>query len=80
MNKRINFKWNGVEYSVRTEVAHKDYVVLPNRKVLKVKTCWNGVDGLEVTHLEEVHNPLQHAHWGEILEYFPDSTMANTVC
>jgi hypothetical protein len=79
MSKRIQFEWNGTKYDVKIAVTQKDYVVLPNRKVLKVKVCWDGLNGPFIKKLEEVKNPLQHASLGEIVEYFGDAILANSV-
>ncbi len=78
MNK-IEFKWGVTMYEVQTNVSDKKHIVLPNRKVLKVKTRWDGMNGLIIKKLEEVHNPLQHAPLGEIAEHFDNAVIACTV-
>lgn len=59
---RISFTWNGREYTVKKEAVGKEFIVLPNRKVLRV-TSWDDKT------VEEVNNNLQHASVGEIAEH-----------
>lgn len=69
----IRFTWKGKEYEVKANVWKKDYIVLPNRKVLRVLP-WLKDLSLQV---EEVENYLEHAPVGEIAEHFGNAILAH---
>lgn len=70
----IQFKWNGKEYTVKKAVYQKDYIVLPNRQVLKSSGL--GTFPPNLHGMEEVAHHLEHAPVGEIAEHFGNAILA----
>lgn len=68
----IQFTWNGKGYEVKPHVWQKDYIVLPNRKVLRILP-WLSNLSLQV---EEVTHHLEHQPVGEIAEHFGNAILA----
>lgn len=71
--KEIRFTWNGKEYEVKAHVWQKDYIVLPNRKVLRILPWLHNLS----LQVEEVENHLEHASIGEIAEHFGNAILAH---
>ena len=70
----IQFSWNGKEYTVKKEVYKKDFIVLPNRKVLRAIGL--GTFPPNLNGLEEVIHHLEHAPVGEIAEHMGNAILA----
>ena len=69
----VRFFWNGKEYEVKLSVWKKDYIVLPNRKVLRILPLLKNLS----LQVEEVTNHLEHAPLGEIAEHFGNAILAH---
>jgi DNA-binding transcriptional ArsR family regulator len=69
----FQFTWGGKSYQVKTSAWQKDYIVLPNRKVLRILP-WLKNFSLQV---EEVVNHLEHQSIGEIAEHFGNAILAH---
>lgn len=71
--KEIRFSWNGKEYEVKPHVWQKDYIVLPNRKVLRILSDLSNLS----LQVEEVVHHLEHAPVGEIAEHMGNAILAH---
>ncbi len=73
----IRFTWNGKEYEVKAAAYGKDYIVLPNRKVLRPIGWWKGATLPVLLEMEEVKHHLEHAPVGEIAEHMGNAILAH---
>ena len=71
----IAFSWNGTQYTVKAEASGRQYIVLPNRQVIRPLRWLSGVP-VQMHSAEEVAHPYEHAPIGEIAEHFDNSIMA----
>lgn len=73
----IHFTWNGKQYAVKAAAYQKDYIVLPNRKVVRPVSWFRGATTPHLLEVEEVKHHLEHAPVGEIAEHFGNAILAH---
>ncbi len=72
----IQFTWKGKQYIVKSAAYNKDYIVLPNRKVLG-QLKWVEVSPPQLELAEEVAHNLEHASVGEIADHMGNAILAH---
>lgn len=75
----IEFTWKGKKYSVKQAVYTKDYIVLPNRQVVRSTHHSRTGTPSKLSNLEEVVHHLEHAPLGEIAEHVGNAILASEV-
>ena len=73
----IHFDWAGKKYTVKAAAYNKDYIVLPNRKVVRPTEWWKGMGYPVLLKVEEVTHHLEHQSVGEIAEHFGNAILAH---
>lgn len=75
--KDIHFTWRGKTYGVKANAVNKDYIVLPNRRVIQ-PLGWLEDPVCFIVAIEKEH-PLEHASIGEIAEHMGNAILAHEV-
>jgi hypothetical protein len=75
----VEFTWKGKKYTVKQAVYTKDYIVLPNRQVIRSTCHSRSGSPARLSSLEEVPHHLEHAPVGEIAEHMGNAILASEV-
>lgn len=75
----VPFTWKGKRYTVKSAVYQKDYIVLPNRQVVRSTNHSRSGSPSKLSRLEEVPHHLEHAPVGEIAEHMGNAILASEV-